>query len=202
MKTKKTTLTLLALLAVLALTTTAMAAVQGTGFEGMPPGPYTGAGVITGDPSTVSVVPVGNIGGAVPPGATGNVLVIDNSNGSGVVTVTFTYDCGGPTPDDVCQIGYDFFYEAWMIYAWIGVYVDDDGTFSNPDDFFEPPVGFPHSVSWGDNKEREPDCVGTHTITFVVGPGAVAYLDNFAAICLVNIGNDDVDWGTVKSMYR
>ena len=86
--------------------------------------------------------------------------------------------------------------------AWIGVYVDDDGTYTNPDDLFEPPVGFPPSTSWGDNKENEPDCVGTHTITFVVSPGAVAYLDNFDTVCLGPVGNEGAYWGVLKSMYR
>ncbi|MBU0742043.1 hypothetical protein KKG45_08805 [bacterium] len=202
MNTKRTNLIRLILLTALVLPAVAMADVQGTGFDGMPPGPYSGSGVITGDPSTVTVVPAASLGGSTPPGATGNVLSIDNRNGSGVVTVTFTFDCDGTYPDAVCQIEYDFFFEAWLIGSWIGVYVDDDGTFSNPDDLFEPPVGFPPSTSWGDNTEREPDCFGTHTITFVVGPGAVAYLDNFDTECLDTVASETADWGTLKSMYR
>jgi len=202
MKTKRMNRMSIALLAVLTLPLAAMAGIQGAGFDGMPPGPYLGGATITGDPGTVTVEPVANVGSSAPPGATGNVLVIDNSTGSGVVTVTFTYDCNGPSFYDICEIEYDFFYEAWWVYAWIGVYVDDDGTFTNPDDLFEPPVGFPPSVSWGDNSENEIDCIGQHTITFMVSPGAVAYLDNFTTLCLGPIGNEEVDWGTLKSMYR
>lgn len=199
MRTLITTLTLTVLLTLPVL---AWAHVHGSEFDDMPTGPYMGPALIGGDPSTVSVVPAGSLGGSTPPGATGNVLAIDNRNGNGPVTITFTYDCGGPTPMDICEIEYDFFYEAWTLYAWIGVYVDDDGSFENPDDLFEPPVGFPPSTSYGDNTEREMDCVGMHTITFVVGPGAVAYLDNFETECLEVIPADHIEWDALKSLYR
>ena len=202
MKTKRTNPSRLIVLAVLILPVATLAGVPGAGFDGMPTGPYMGPAVIGGDPGTVTVEPAANLGPVAPPGATGNVLVIDNSAGTGMVTVTFTYNCDGGPMTDFCEVEYDFFYEAWWVYAWIGVYVDDDGSYTNPDDLFEPPVGVPPTVSWGDNSEIEADCLGNHTITFVVSPGAVAYLDNFSTLCLGPIGNDDVDWGTLKSMYR
>ncbi|HPF36111.1 MAG TPA: hypothetical protein P5571_13815 [Candidatus Krumholzibacteria bacterium] len=200
----KTLLTLLTLAAAAALLPAdAAATVPGTGFDAMPPGPYPLPGaVIQGDPARVQVVPVSAVGGSAPPGATGNVLVIDNLGGTSPVIVRFTFTCDGPTVEDICQIEYDFFYEAWAINAWIGVYVDDDGTYTDPDDLFEPPVGFPPSTSWGDNTEREPDCVGEHTIDFVVGPDAVAFLDNFDTECLEPVGDESTSWGALKGMYR
>lgn len=199
MKTLRTTLILLT---ILSLPAVALAGVHHPNFDSMPPGPYSGPALITGDPGTVLLLPASSLGSSAPPGATGNVLVVDNSNGGAPVTITFTYDCDNTYDNAVCQIEYDFFYEAWMVYAWVGVYIDDDGTFSNPDDLFEPPVGFPPTVSWGDNSEREPDCFGSHTITFVVGPGAVAYLDNFTTECLDSVADERIGWGAVKSLYR
>lgn len=200
-----TTLKILTLLVFAAalLPAAATATVFGTGFDTMPPGPYPLPGaVIQGDPSRVQVVPVGAVGGSAPPGATGNVLVIDNRGGTAPIIVRFTYTCDGPTADGTCRIEYDFFYEAWSMYAWIGVYVDDDGTYTNPDDLFEPPVGFPPSTSWGDNSENEQDCLVTHTIDFVVGPDAVAFLDNFTTECLDPVGDEPLGWGALKGMYR
>jgi len=200
----KTLLTLLTLAAVAALLPAhAPASVPGAGFDAMPPGPYPLPGaVIQGDPARVQVVPAEAVGGSAPPGAAGNVLVIDNLGGSAPVIVRFTYTCDGPTAEDICQIEYDFFFEAWSIGAWIGVYVDDDGSYSNPDDLFEPPVGFPPSTSWGDNTEREADCVGEHTIDFVVGPDAVAFLDNFTTECLEPVAGEQTTWGALKGLYR
>ena len=201
MKTMRKNLIWPCLLTFLVLPVAALADVQGAGFDSMPTGPYMGPAVIGGDPGAVQVIPATDLG-VTPPGATGNVLVIDNTGGTTPVTITFTYNCNGPTEIDICEIEYDFYYEAWWVYAWVGVYVDDDGTFTDPDDLFEPPVGIPPSTSYGDNTEREKDCVGVHTITFVVGPGAVAMLDNFETECLDAVPNEATEWGALKSMYR
>ena len=72
MKTKRTNLMKLALVFTLALPVAVMAGPYGTDFDNMPHGPYIGAGVISGDPGTVSVQPVSALGGFVPPGAAGN----------------------------------------------------------------------------------------------------------------------------------
>ena len=201
MNPMRTIRTLLLLPILLLLPAAALALVQGADFDNLPTGPYTGTAVIGGDVTLVSVQPVGAVGASAPPGAVGNVLVIDNSGGGAPITVTFTYDCDD-LPEEICEIEYDFYYEAWLIGAWIAVYVDADGVYENPDDLFEPPVGFPPSTSWGDNTEREYDCAGTHTITFVVGPGAVAYLDNFETECLDMVPNETPSWGALKSLYR
>lgn len=196
------TLILFAALAALA-PAAGLALVPGTGFDGMAPGPYPLPGaVIQGDPSRVQVVPAAAVGNSAPPNASGNVLVIDNTGGVTPIIVRFDFTCEGPVADGTCEISYDFFYEAWSVYAWIGVYVDDDGTYTNPDDLFEPPVGFPPSTSWGDNTEREQDCLAMHTIEFVVGPDAVAYLDNFSTECLLPVGDESTSWGSLKSRYR
>lgn len=198
----KTMRMILALTSLLILSGLAQAGIQGADFDNMPVGPYTGSATIWGDPGAVQVLPVEAVGASAPPGATGNVLVIDNSGGGSPIYVTFTYDCDNTYDDAVCEIEYDFFFEAWYIGAWIGVYIDDPEAWGDPDDWFQMPVGIPPSVSWGDNSEREPDCEGTHTITFVVGPGAVAVLDNFETECLDTVADEATDWGAVKSMYQ
>ncbi len=198
----KTMRTILVLTSVLILSAVAQGGVQGADFDNMPVGPYMGPAVIGGDPGAVQVIPVNHIYPASPPGATGNVLVIDNSGGQSPVTVTFTYNCDNTYDDAICKIEYDFYFESWFIGSWIGVWVDDPDLLDEPDDWFQPPVGFPPSTSWGDNSETEPDCEGTHTITFVVGPGAVAVLDNFETECLDTVANDSSNWGEIKSMYR
>jgi hypothetical protein len=181
------------LLALLALPAAAMAGIQGADFDNMPLGPYTGSASIWGDPSTVNVEP--NAAG-------NNSLHIDNSNGSSPVYVTFTYDCDDTYDDAVCQIKYDFYFVTWWWGGYVGVYVDDPDALGDPDDWQQVPVAFPPSTSEGSNSEREPDCEGQHTITFVVGPGAEIYLDNFETECLDTVANDTVDWGAVKSMYQ
>ncbi len=198
----KTLFRILTLAALVTLPAVSFAWVMGSEFDDLPAGPYGGAGQVQGDPSRVQVVPVGDLGGATPPGAVGNVLVIDNRDGEGPIIVTFAYTCGGPTEMDICAVEYGFYYEAWTIEASIGVYVDAEGNYDNPDDLFDPPVGFPPSTSFGDNTEREQDCVGIHTISFVVNPGAVAVLDNFETECLEPVANENIEWDSLKSCYR
>ncbi|MBC8425283.1 hypothetical protein H8E07_14270 [bacterium] len=202
MKTTTRTLTRFFLLIALALPAAALAVVPGTGFDGMTPGQYGVPGVVIGDASRVQVVPAGDLGGSAPPNAFGNVLCIDNRGGSGVIILSFTFNCGDPFPEGICKVEYDFFFESWQPLAYVGVYTDDDGSYTNPDDWFQPPVGFPPSTSWGDNAEGERDCQAGHTIDFIISPGAVAYLDNFTTECLEPIANETADWGTLKSMYR
>ncbi len=193
MKTLRTNLSRLVLLALLALPAAAMAGIQGADFDNMPVGPYQGGATIWGDPSTVNVV---------PSASGGNFLHIDNSGGSSPVYVTFTYDCDNTYDDAICNIEYDYFFVAWWWGAYVGVYVDDPDALDDPDDWLQMPVGIPPSTSGGDNSENEPDCEGQHTITFVVGPGAELELDNFETECLDTVANENVEWGTLKSMYR
>ena len=88
MRTLRTILPVLALCAALTTPLAARADVQGADFDSMPPGPYTGPALVTGAPGAVQVVPAANLGASAPPGASGNVMCINNKNGSGAVTVT------------------------------------------------------------------------------------------------------------------
>ncbi len=185
----------------LILPVAASAGVQGADFDSMPTGPYLGPAVIGGDPSTVTVETVESLGQSAPPGSSGNVLAIDNRNGTAPVLVTFTYDCDA-LPLEICEINYKFHFEAWYYGAWIGVYVDDDGSYTNPDHIFEPPLIIPPSLEFGDHTEREFDCSGMHIITFWVAPGAVAYLDDFLTRCTDLIPNEKTTWSMIKGMYR
>jgi hypothetical protein len=47
-------------------------------------------------------------------------------------------------------------------------------------------------------------CEGsTHTITFVVNPGVVMYLDNLRTVCTEGtVSSDASSWGRVKALYR
>lgn len=199
----KTFATATSLVTLLLLPALARAVVPGTGFDGMAPGQYSVPGVVVaGDATRVQVVPVEDVGGSAPPGADGNVLCIDNRGGDGLIVLRFPFNCGGPDPEGVCFVEYDFFYASWQIGAYIGVYTDDDGSYSNPDDWFNPPVGFPPSTAWGDNREGEVDCVANHSIEFVISPGAVAYLDNFGTECVPTVADESTTWSTLKTLYR
>lgn len=184
----------------------ALAVVVGGDFDSQPPGPYTGGATVQppGSPG-VQVVP-DNQGYAGAPSlgnGSGNMLRIDNLSGPGPIIVTFVFYCD-VIPDNLCRIGYAYAASAWDIYSGFGVYVDDP-TLTNPDDLWEPPVGFPPStVGPGDNHENAGDCDGaTHTITFVVAPGTVLHLDNMATECLENpVGDERHSWGALKAWYR
>lgn len=106
-------------------------------------------------------------------------------------------------PQQYCAIEYTYAAGAWYIGSGFAVYVDDP-TLTNPDDWWEPPVGFPPStVGPGQNKEGAGECDGSqHTITFVVWPGTVLHLDGFDTECTDVVDNNERSWGTIKALYR
>lgn len=184
----------------------ALAVVVGSDFDTLPTGPYTGpAGVIPPGSPGVQVVP-DNQGYAGAPSlgnGSGNMLRIDNLSGPGSIIVTFVFYCD-VIPENLCRIGYTYAASAWGFTSGFGVYVDDP-TLTNPDDLWEPLIGFPPStVGPGDNHENAGDCDGlTHTITFVVQPGTVMHLDNMATECLEDpVGDEQHSWGALKAWYR
>jgi hypothetical protein len=173
-------------------------------FDGMPPGPWGGT-VLEGDGTKVQVVDVlgGTTGGAgLPPGATGNILQVDARNTNTRIVIRFNYNCAPGVPTGICQVSYGYSAAAWTSGSGFGVYVDDDGSYTNPDDLYEPPVGFPPSTTFGTNSENEPDCLANHTIDFVVQPGTILYLDDFGFECLLPIPTESKSWSAVKGLFR
>ena len=184
----------------------ALAAVNGADFDNQPVGPYAGPAVVTppGSPG-VTVVPDNQSTGGAPAlgNGSGNQLCIDALNNPGPITVTFTFFCD-VIPDNLCRIEYSYAGSAWFIYSGFAVYVDDP-SLTNPDDLWEPLVGFPPStVGPGSNHENAGDCDGTtHTITFVVQPGTVLNLDNMQTECLENpVSDEGRTWSALKALFR
>lgn len=184
----------------------ALAIVVGTDFDSQLLGPYAGPAAVNPPGSAgVQVVPdgLGYAGAPALGSGSGNMLRIDALNNPGPITVTFVFMCD-VIPDNLCRIGYTYGASAWDIYSGFGVYVDDP-SLTNPDDLWEPPVGFPPStVGPGSNHENTGECDGAaHTITFVVYPGTVLHLDNMATECLQNpVGDEQPNWGALKAWYR
>jgi len=182
-----------------------LADVTGSGFDGMPPGPYTGpAPVLEGNPANVLVDQVG--GGSphsapIPPGASGNVLCIDAVDKASRVVVQFTFACD-LIPNGVCQLEYDYSV-AQYFGSGVEVHVDAGGDYSNPDDVINLPIGLPPSTTAGDNTETEGACdLSSHTVAFVVYPGSVLCIDNLVTECLQPTEARRARWGTLKLRYR
>lgn len=194
------------LLCLLLLSTPAWAGVDGADFDNLPQGPYTGTATVSppGAPG-VDVVPDGQsfLGAANLGNGSGNMLRIDTVNNPGPITITFTFTCD-IVPQAICQIEYMYSGAAWGLGAGFAVYVDDP-TLTNPDDWWEPPVGVPPTtVEPGTNKENTGPCDGTtHTITFVVWPGTILHLNNMTTQCIEDvIPNYEHSWSAIKAMYR
>lgn len=188
------------------LTAPAWAGVNGAGFDSQPLGPYAGGATVNppGAPG-VEVVPdfPGFAGASNLGNGSGNMLRIDTLNYPGPVSITFTFQCD-ILPEELCRVKYDYAAAAWQLFSGFGVYVDDP-TLSNPDDLWEPVIGFPPStVGPGDNTENAGDCDGSqHQITFVVQPGTILHLDNMVTECLEPIvPNQEQTWSTLKALYR
>lgn len=190
----------------LMLSAPAWANVNGADFDNQPLGPYAGGATVNppGAPGVEVVPDFPSFGGASNLGnGSGNMLRIDTYNHPGPVSITFTFQCV-VLPDHLCRVKYDYAAAAWLLFAGFGVYVDDP-TLTNPDDYWEPVVGFPPTtVGPGDNKENAGDCDGSqHQITFVVQPGTILHIDNLDTECLENVvPNEDRTWSTLKALYR
>jgi len=131
----------------------------------------------------------------------GNMLCVDAVNKSSRIVVEFTFSCD-PVTGGVCEVSYDFSVAQWSG-SGVEVFVDPMGDYSNPSDVIDLPVGFPPSTAAGDNTETRGDCDGSsHTLTFVVFPGSILYLDNLTTTCLLPTDNDESTWGKVKVRYR
>lgn len=180
--------------------------VDGGDFDSLPPGPYTGTGdVLEGDPANVMIRQVvdGTTQGApLPTNASGNMLCVDAVQKSSRIIIEFTFSCPGTDPSGVCQVEYDYS-TAQYTGGGLEVFTDPMGDYSNPDDVVDIPVGFPPSTTFGHNSETAGQCTGdTHTITFVVYPGTILYLDNLVTDCLLPTPNDEPTWGELKTLYR
>lgn len=192
---------LLLTFALLALAPTlALAQAGDWDFDAMPPGVWGGP-ILFGDPACVEVVPMENAGGApLPSGASGNILCIDTRGKNGSLGFRINYGCGG-VPTGICKLRYGFSGAAWSFGAGFAVYINDDGSYDNPDDLFMPPVGIPPSTTFGHNSENEQGCNVGHTMDVIVQPNTVAYFDDFSFECLDPIPVDDHSWGAVKSRF-
>ena len=178
----------------------AFAGVSGSNFDGMAPGPYTGAGsVLEGNPAAVQVAPSGSETPVVPNG-TGNVLVIDGRNELSRIVVEFTFDCL-VLPNQQCVVKYDFSATNTFSGSWgFQVHVDAGGVYDNADDVWEP-IGL-ESI-FGDNTEGAGTCDGsTHTITFIVYPGTVLNIDNLNTQCIPPVPTAENLWSNIKQLYR
>lgn len=195
----------LVLAALLTVVLPVLAGVVGGDFDSMPLGPYLGpANILEGDPNNVQVRPVDagtSHGAPLPSDAMGNMLCVDAVNKTGRIVIEFAFACD-PATDGVCEVSYDFSVAQWSGEG-VEVFIDPMGTYDNPVDVIDIPVGFPPSTTFGGNTETRGQCDGSaHALTFVVYPGSILYLDNMTTTCLLPTDNDEPTWGEVKTRYR
>jgi len=191
----------------------ALADVDGGDVDPLPVGPFPfGANgpspaLLGGDsmaPMRVTVVMAGDETGAptIPQGS-GNVLCLDNRQSTVPLIIQFTFSCS-ESIRTACQVSYDYTAAAWAFGGGFEVFVDDDGTLSNPDDLYRPPVGFPPSTTQGSKHFLAGDCdAAVHTLTFVVFPEGVLYLDNLETDCIdITTPTQRSSWSHLKALYR
>lgn len=189
---------------VLLLPAAAFAQANDSDFDNMAPGPWPGV-IIVGSGNCAEIVPVsgGTTGGApLPHDASGNMLCIDTREKTEPFGVRIHYDCAPGDPEGICQVRYGFSGAAWVFGAGFHVYTDDDGSYDNPDDQWEPPVGIPPSTTRGNNSENEPDCTIEHTLDIIVQPNTVAYFDGFTFDCIDPTPVEQRSWSTFKETFR
>jgi hypothetical protein len=186
----------------------ASADVDGGGFDGLPLGPYPFGGgsprLLLGDPLCIKIIQAGTESGAPSvPGGSVHVLCIDGRFKDSNQILEFDFACE-INPAGVCQVKYDFSAASYIDGAGFDVVIDADGDYSDTDATWHPPVIFPPSTLEGSNTEGVGVCEGsTHTITFVVNPGVVMYLDNLRTVCTEGtVSSDASSWGRVKALYR
>lgn len=195
----------------LALSGVALADVTGSDFDALPEGPYpfgVSPRFISGDdPAKVRVTGIPGIGGGAPPPphVGGNVLCIDNIQpGMAIPTIIeFDFSCD-IDPSGICQLKYDFSAAAWEEGGGYDVYIDAEGVFGgNTDDTWSPPVIFAPSTIFGSNTEGAGVCdASTHTVTFVVKPGTIMYIDNLHTVCTVgSVPTEATTWGAIKATF-
>lgn len=201
----------LACVLVVAANGLAFADVTGSDFDGMAPGPYpfgVSPRFISGaDPTKVAIAPAGALGGGAPPppAAAGNVLCIDNIQPAIAVPTIIEFDFACEIdPAGVCQLKYDFSGAAWLDGGGFEVFVDAGGEYINTDDEWTPPVVIPPSTTFGSNTEGTGVCDGSgHTVTFLVKPGTVMYIDNLRTLCSIGtVKTESSTWGAIKALYR
>lgn len=183
----------------------ALAGVDGSDFDSMPAGPYPFPGqVLEGNPGNVQVRPVQNgtqHGAPLPSDASGNMLCVDAVQKTDRIVLEFTFSCD-PATEGVCEVSYEFSTAQWAD-GGVEVFVDAGGDYSNPDDVVDLPVGIPPSTSFGGNTETEGACdTSVHTLTFIVYPGTILYLEDMATQCLIPTPVDEPTWGSLKVRYR
>jgi hypothetical protein len=117
--------------------------------------------------------------------------------------IQFTFSCS-ESVQTVCQVSYDYTAAAWAFGGGFDVFVDDDGTMSNPADLYRPPVGFPPSTTQGSKHFYAGSCDAfVHTLTFRVFPEGVLYLDNLETACIdITTPTERSSWGRMKALYR
>jgi len=189
-------------------TTSAHADVEGGGFDGLPLGPYPFIGgsprLLLGNPQNIQIIQAGTESGApTVPGGSGHVLCIDARGKPTDQILEFDFSCD-LNLKGVCQVKYDFAGGAWIDGAGFDVIIDADGDYEDTDATWHPPVIFPPSTIEGSNTEGAGVCdASTHTITFVVNPGAVMYIDNLRTECIEgSVSSEAGTWGRTKALYR
>lgn len=175
-------------------------------FDAIAEGVYTDP-LISGTPDYMSISAVANAltlyPNLVPPGASGNILRIDNSTQTTDAVLRFDYDCGPGDATTDCRINYAFV--AWSMVEGKGmqVHIDDDGTLASPDYSW---AGVIPEGDWqvsllGAESHDAVGCSAAHTLDVVVEGGALVMLDGITSECLTVVPTERPSFGAIKSRF-
>lgn len=177
-------------------------------FDSVPEGPWFDP-LYFGSPDNMGVFDVSNVltlyPFVIPPGASGRVLRVDNSSSSANddVILRFSYNCSPGDQTSTCRIHYAFAGWTFTDGRGIEVFIDDDGSYTNP------VFAWHGSLGTGDVEDGTVgsefndviNCTSDHLLEIVVQGGALLILDNVLAECVSPVATESHDFGTLKGWF-